>query len=147
MSRARKLIGPVFNTHMRGLPGNDDAGIPSRCTYLTSGSLGAYLVWILSGLFPIAGQSVYLIIPPAFPEVQWTVTGSRIITYNFSPNAFIQNVTVNGQPVTFKQTCLTISGQRTGFRMTFSPRDGLWRSFWEWLSVIGERAIQMSHQV
>lgn len=64
------------------------------------GSLGAYLVWILSGLFPIAGQSVYLIIPPAFPEVQWTVTGSRIITHNFTPDGYIQNITVNGQPVT-----------------------------------------------
>lgn len=88
VARTRKLIGPVFNTNMHGLPGNDDGG-----------SLGAYLVWILSGLFPIAGQSVYLIIPPAFPEVQWTVTGSRIITHNFGPYSFIKNITVNGQPV------------------------------------------------
>ena len=66
-----------------------------------SGSLGAYLVWIMSGLVPIAGQSVYLILPPAFPEVQWTETKSRIITHNFYPDhVFIQNVIVDGQLVT-----------------------------------------------
>ena len=64
------------------------------------GSLGAYIVWLLSGLVPIAGQSVYLILPPSFPEIQWTIPNSRIITHNFTPeNQFIQNVTVNGKPV------------------------------------------------
>jgi putative alpha-1,2-mannosidase len=62
--------------------------------------MGAYMAWIMSGLFPIAGQSVYLIIRPAFPAVQWTTSNSRIIAHNFSPNnMFIQNVTVDGQPV------------------------------------------------
>jgi putative alpha-1,2-mannosidase len=67
---------------------------------LFSGTMGAYMTWIMSGLFPIAGQSVYLIIRPAFPAVQWTVTNSRIITQNFGPdNLFIQSVTVDGKPV------------------------------------------------
>ena len=64
------------------------------------GSLGAYVVWLMSGLVPIAGQSVYLILPPYFPEVQWTVPNSQIITHNFGEgNTFIQNVTVDGIPV------------------------------------------------
>jgi putative alpha-1,2-mannosidase len=55
---------------------------------------------MMSGLVPIAGQSVYLILAPAFPEVQWTVTNSRIITHNFHPdNVFIQSVRVDGKPV------------------------------------------------
>ena len=67
---------------------------------LFAGTLGAYMTWIMSGLFPITGQSVYLIIRPAFPAVQWTVTNSRILTHNFGPNnLFIQNVTVDGEPV------------------------------------------------
>jgi putative alpha-1,2-mannosidase len=79
----------VFNTDARGLPGNDDAG-----------SLGAYLVWMMSGLVPIAGQSVYLILPPFFPQVQWTIPNSRIITHHMSPeNQFIHSVIVNGHPV------------------------------------------------
>jgi putative alpha-1,2-mannosidase len=54
----------------------------------------------MSGLVPIAGQSVYLILPPSFQEIQWTVTGSRIIVHEFGPeNQYIQNVTVDGQPV------------------------------------------------
>jgi putative alpha-1,2-mannosidase len=54
----------------------------------------------MTGLFPIAGQSVYLILPPFFPEVQWTMTNSRIITHNIGPeNLFIQNVTVDGKSV------------------------------------------------
>jgi putative alpha-1,2-mannosidase len=54
----------------------------------------------MTGLFPIAGQSVYLILPSLFPEVQWTVTNSKIITHNGGPeNYFIQNVTVDGKPV------------------------------------------------
>lgn len=55
---------------------------------------------MMCGLVPIAGQSVYLILPPAFPEIQWTVTNSRIVTRNFHPlNQFIQSVKVDGKPV------------------------------------------------
>ena len=55
---------------------------------------------MMSGLVPIAGQSVYLLLPPRFPEVQFTVTKSRIVTHNFHPDhTYIQNVTVDGQPV------------------------------------------------
>ena len=87
--RTMKLLNTTFTTDPRGLPGNDDAG-----------SLGAYLVWIMSGLVPIAGQSVYLILPPKFPQVQWMMLHSRIITHNFGDgNDFIQSVTVNGQSV------------------------------------------------
>jgi len=65
-----------------------------------TGSLGAYLVWMMSGLVPIAGQSVYLILPPRFPEVQFTVTKSRIIAHNFQPgDTYIQYVTVDGKLV------------------------------------------------
>jgi hypothetical protein len=74
--------------------------VPPRSLRLIVGSLGAYLVWMMSGLVPIAGQSVYLILPPYFPEVQWTIPNSRIITHNFSrDNIFIQSVTVNGENV------------------------------------------------
>ena len=88
------------------MPGNDDAGAPTSAGQADIiGSLGAYLVWIMSGLLPIAGQSVYLILPPAFPEVQWTVTNSRIISHDFHPdNAFIQRVTVDGKPVHLRVT-------------------------------------------
>jgi putative alpha-1,2-mannosidase len=95
-------MGPVFGTSNYGLPGNDDGGSTiALVTFLIKGSLGAYIVWIMTGLVPIAGQSVYLILPPAFPEVQWTVTNSRTIVRNRAPdNIYIQSVTVDGIPVT-----------------------------------------------
>jgi putative alpha-1,2-mannosidase len=132
VGRTRKLIGPVFNTEMGGLPGNDDAGIFAPI-YLANplGSLGAYLVWIMSGLVPIAGQSVYLILPPSFPEVQWTVTGSRIITHNFHPDhEFIQNVTVDGQPVFTNSIRLICSGLRIGSHMISFLKGRLWKLLW-----------------
>lgn len=55
---------------------------------------------MMSGLVPIAGQSVYLILPPRFPEVQFAVTKSRIVAHNFQPgDTYIQNVTVDGKLV------------------------------------------------
>jgi len=54
-------------------------------------------VWVMSGVVPIAGQSVYLILPPYFPEIQFMVTNSRIVVHNFGDeNQFIQSVMVNG---------------------------------------------------
>jgi len=51
----------------------------------------------MSGLVPIAGQSVYLILPPYFPEIQFMVTHSRIVVHDFGhENYFIQSVTVDG---------------------------------------------------
>jgi putative alpha-1,2-mannosidase len=63
--------------------------------------LGAYVVWLMCGLLPIAGQSVYLILPPSFSDIQFTETGSRIVVHDFDPvaNPFVTNITVNGQPV------------------------------------------------
>jgi len=96
---------------------------------LFAGTMGAYMTWIMSGLFPIPGQSVYLIIRPAFSAVQWTVTNSRILTNSFRPeNLFIQNVTVDGQPVRFDPfPRLTNSGTKIGSRMTFLQVDRQWK--------------------
>jgi len=96
---------------------------------LFAGTMGAYITWIMSGLFPIPGQSVYLIIRPAFPAIQWTVTNSRIITNGFGPgNLFIQNVTVDGQPVRFVPfPWLINSGAKIGSRTTFLRVDRLWK--------------------
>ncbi|WP_407936999.1 GH92 family glycosyl hydrolase [Kineosporia babensis] len=44
-----------FGTGPGGLPGNDD-----------SGGLSAWYVWASLGLFPVAGQNLFLIHPPAF---------------------------------------------------------------------------------
>ncbi|KJZ70608.1 hypothetical protein HIM_09996 [Hirsutella minnesotensis 3608] len=90
--RAHTYIPLRFNDTPGGLPGNDD-----------SGAMGAFFFFSTLGLFPIAGQNVYLISPPFFPEVNITspLTGktATIRSVGFDPsymNLSIQRATVNG---------------------------------------------------
>jgi len=87
---------PLFNSSHSGLPGNDD-----------SGTMGSFIFFASMGLYPIAGQSVYLISAPLFKEISVTsrLTGktATVRGVNFDPgynNIFVQNATVNGKPWT-----------------------------------------------
>lgn len=96
-SRAHTYIPKSFSATDGGLPGNDD-----------SGAMGSFLFFSMLGLFPVAGQNVYLISAPFFEGISIThpLTGRtatiRVLegwdaTYR---SIFIQNVTVNGTPWT-----------------------------------------------
>ncbi|KAI2615305.1 glycoside hydrolase family 92 protein [Hypoxylon sp. NC1633] len=94
--RLHTYIPASFNSSPGGLPGNDD-----------SGSMGAFVVFGMMGLFPIAGQDVYLISAPFFQAVNITnpMTGNtaQIKTIGFDSsyeNIYVQSVKVNGQPWT-----------------------------------------------
>ncbi|RYP47462.1 hypothetical protein DL768_006487 [Monosporascus sp. mg162] len=94
--RLHTYIPSWFNNTNGGLPGNDD-----------SGSMGAFVVFGMLGLFPIAGQNVYLISAPFFEEVKIAnaLTGNTatIRAVGFDPsyeNIYVQSVTVNGEPWT-----------------------------------------------
>jgi putative alpha-1,2-mannosidase len=94
--RLHTYIPASFNNTAGGLPGNDD-----------SGAMGAFIAFGLLGLFPIAGQNVYLISAPFFREVNVTngITGNTatIAAVGFDPtyaNVSIQSVAVNGAPWT-----------------------------------------------
>ncbi|KAF7533816.1 hypothetical protein G7054_g6768 [Neopestalotiopsis clavispora] len=91
--RLHTYIPSAFNNTNGGLPGNDD-----------SGSMGAFVAFGLLGLFPIAGQNVYLISAPFFEEVSikngLTGNTATIKTVGFDPSyvdIYIQSVTVNGE--------------------------------------------------
>lgn len=92
--RIHDYVPSSFNTGTGGLPGNDD-----------SGTMGSFLFFSMIGLFPVAGQNVYLISAPFFEEVSVTnpQTGKTATVRNkgFDPNysnLFIQSVTLNGKP-------------------------------------------------
>ncbi|KAH8648475.1 glycoside hydrolase family 92 protein [Xylariales sp. PMI_506] len=94
--RLHTYIPSSFNSSAGGLPGNDD-----------SGAMGAFIAFGMLGLFPIAGQNVYLISAPFFEEVSIrnAATGNTatIRTVGFDPtyaDIYIQSVTVNGAPWT-----------------------------------------------
>ena len=85
-----------FNNATAGLPGNDD-----------SGAMASYITLCMMGLWPVPGQSVYLITPPYFQEVSITngQTGktATVRNVNFDPSyeaIYIQNATLNGKPYT-----------------------------------------------
>lgn len=95
-SRIHTYIPNSFKATNDGLPGNDD-----------SGAMGSFLFFSMIGLFPVAGQNVYLISAPFFEGVSVThpVTGKTATVSNVGFDAaygsiYIQNATVNGQPWT-----------------------------------------------
>lgn len=96
--RIRTYFPSAFNSSLSGLLGNDGGG-----------AMGSFILFALLGLFPVAGQNVYLITPSFFREVNITnpVTGktATVRNANFDPAAhaniyYVQNATLNGKPYT-----------------------------------------------
>ncbi|EER44385.1 glycosyl hydrolase [Histoplasma capsulatum H143] len=91
--RAHFYIPSQFNNTPNGIPGNDD-----------SGAIGSFLAFAMIGLYPVAGQDVYLITPPFFAEVKIRnpLTGNVAIIRNihFDPSyraIYIQRVKRDGK--------------------------------------------------
>ncbi|KAL4910811.1 hypothetical protein BDW74DRAFT_184507 [Aspergillus multicolor] len=92
-ARVHSYIPSSFNATHAGLPGNDD-----------SGAMGAFTVFSMLGLFPNAGQNVYLITPPFFEEVRVThpVTGNIAVVRNVGfdlsyKRIYIQEARLDGE--------------------------------------------------
>jgi putative alpha-1,2-mannosidase len=85
-----------FGLGRGGLPGNDD-----------SGGLSSWYVWSSLGLFPIAGQCLYLLNAPSFSESRISLGAEELAieTSGFveptagGPVQYVQSVTFNGHPV------------------------------------------------
>lgn len=92
-----------FGTGPGGLPGNDD-----------SGGLSAWYVWASLGLFPVAGQGLFLVNTPAFERSRLLIRGKdlTITTSGFveqpigsdgidstPPVQYVQAATFNGTPL------------------------------------------------
>ncbi|GKT94228.1 glycosyl family 92 protein [Colletotrichum tofieldiae] len=91
--RIHKYIPSSFNSTHGGLPGNDD-----------SGAMGAFLAFSVMGLFPVAGQDVYLITPPFFEEisVKSPTTGKtatvRCVGFDAAyKNIYVQSAKLGGE--------------------------------------------------
>ena len=80
-----------FRTGRNGLPGNDD-----------SGGLSSWYVWAAAGLFPVAGQPLWLIGTPGFDRTSMRVAGGRfdILANGRSDQAiYVASAKLNGQPL------------------------------------------------
>jgi putative alpha-1,2-mannosidase len=117
------VVHNQFGTGRGGLPGNDD-----------SGGLSSWYVWATLGLFPVAGQSLFLINAPAWRESRIEVRGSAmtIETSGFvepepgGPAQYVQSVQLDGAPLT--RTWLTGAELHRGGRLLIElgPVPGRW---------------------
>ena len=67
------------------------------------GGMTSYYLWCALGLFPVAGQDVYLITGPCFPKVTFLREGKpfTVIAENVSrENLYVQKAQLNGKPLT-----------------------------------------------
>jgi predicted alpha-1,2-mannosidase len=89
------LLEKAFSDTRAGIPGNDD-----------SGAMSSWLIFSTLGIFPIAGQDVYLISTPSIPDASLALGNGRklrIIAKNLDPNGlnrYVQCATLNGDALT-----------------------------------------------
>jgi len=97
------------------MPGNDD-----------SGGLSSWYVWASLGLFPVAGQNLYLISAPAWRESTIAV-GDRALSVETDgfiepspdgPTQYVQSVHLDGAPL--ERTWLTGAELHRGGRLHIS---------------------------
>jgi predicted alpha-1,2-mannosidase len=87
-------LDKYFTARRSGIPGNDD-----------SGAMSSWFLFQSIGFYPNAGQDIYLIGTPSYPEVDLTLGPGkvlRVIADNLDPehiNRYVQAATLNGQPL------------------------------------------------
>jgi predicted alpha-1,2-mannosidase len=88
------LLEKAFTDQRSGIPGNDD-----------SGAMSSWFIFHSLGFYPNAGQDVYLIGTPSFPEAEIKLANGqrlRIVARNLDNehiNHYIQSATLNGAPL------------------------------------------------
>jgi putative alpha-1,2-mannosidase len=90
------VVQQQFGTGRGGLPGNDD-----------SGGLSSWYVWASLGIFPVAGQNLFLLNAPAWREARLDVGGAALTveTTGFvepeagGPPQHVQSVHLDGKPL------------------------------------------------
>jgi predicted alpha-1,2-mannosidase len=87
----RQLLEKAFTAERSGIPGNDD-----------SGAMSSWFLFNSLGFYPNAGQDIYLIGTPSFPEADIHLAQGktlRIIAKNLDAehlNHYVQSATLNG---------------------------------------------------
>jgi len=106
------VVQQQFGTGRGGLPGNDD-----------SGGLSSWYVWASLGLFPVAGQGLFLVNAPAWKESRLDV-GGRTLTVETTgfvepepggPAQHVRSVSLDGRPL--DRTWLTSAEVHQGGRL------------------------------
>jgi putative alpha-1,2-mannosidase len=95
--------------------------------------MGSFTAFAMSGLFPNAGQDVYLIIPPFFKSVSYlnslTNKTATVKSKNFDASykdIFIQNATMNGKPWTKNWVGHEFFSQGWTLELVLGPTESEW---------------------
>jgi predicted alpha-1,2-mannosidase len=89
------LLDKSFTDRRSGIPGNDD-----------SGAMSSWFIFNSLGFYPNAGQDIYLIGTPSYPEAVIKLSSGKslhIVARNLDSehiNRYIQSATLNGEPLT-----------------------------------------------
>jgi predicted alpha-1,2-mannosidase len=90
--RVRRILASEYHTGRGGLPGNDDAG-----------TLSSWYLWSSMGLYPVAGQPLYLIGSPVFSRSKLHLGNGEtfmIVAEGVSEAAkYVQAAELNGRPL------------------------------------------------
>jgi predicted alpha-1,2-mannosidase len=90
--RVRSIIAKNYHAGPDGLPGNDD-----------SGAMSSWFIFGQIGIFPNAGQDIYLIGSPAYPRATLHLAGGKdfiVEARNLSTeNIYVTAATLNGRPI------------------------------------------------
>jgi predicted alpha-1,2-mannosidase len=87
----RAVMKYQYTTGRGGLPGNDD-----------SGGTSSWYVWSAIGIFPVAGQAIYLIGSPIFDSAEITLGDIRFsieAVGNSNENIYVRRAELNGQGI------------------------------------------------
>nr|WP_281047874.1 GH92 family glycosyl hydrolase [Terriglobus roseus] len=92
---AHLLLEKAFNDTRAGIPGNDD-----------SGAMSSWLIFQSLGIFPVAGQDIYLISSPSVPDASLALANGKklhIVAEGLDAaglNRYVQTATLNGRSLT-----------------------------------------------
>ncbi|MFI1994055.1 glycoside hydrolase domain-containing protein [Actinoplanes sp. NPDC020271] len=119
-----------FGTGPGGLPGNDD-----------SGGLSAWYVWASLGLFPVAGQNLFLVNAPAFARAALRVGDEEFIIETSGhketpigvdgldhdpPVQYVQSATLNGKPLDAAHLSATDVHRGGRLHLKLGPEPSTW---------------------
>jgi putative alpha-1,2-mannosidase len=85
------ILEKAFSDTRAGIPGNDD-----------SGAMSSWLIFSTLGIYPVAGQDIYLISTPSIPDASLALGNGnrlRILAKNLDANGlnrYVQSATLNG---------------------------------------------------
>ncbi|MGR6917596.1 glycoside hydrolase domain-containing protein [[Actinomadura] parvosata] len=119
-----------FGTGPGGLPGNDD-----------SGGLSSWYVWASLGLFPVAGQNLFLVNAPAFSRAVLRAGGNEFVIEAVGhretpigaegldrdpPPQYVQEATLNGKPLHATHLSAATVHQGGVLRLRLGPEPSAW---------------------